>query len=63
MTRKLVYGCAWLVVAMWAVAAFTEPSIVPADCGSQPSWSDTDAWYDYGDCSGDYGPIDQAGEQ
>lgn len=29
-------------------------------CGKEPSRKNIDAWYSYGDCSGDYGPIDTA---
>jgi hypothetical protein len=67
-TRRTLFGVAWLVVALWALAAFSAskpelyPSIVPADCGQAPVYDSAheDEWYAYGDCSGDYGPIDGA---
>ena len=29
-------------------------------CGKEPSFKNRDAWYEYGDCSGYYGPLDAA---
>lgn len=74
MTIRTLKGAAWLVVCLWAIASFTDtgkaivhapelyPAIVDADCGAKPPYdkSHVDAWYTYGDCSGDYGPIDGA---
>lgn len=76
MTTKLLFAGLWIALALWAVARFTavpslpadtvgqrEPAIVAADCGPAPSYDHgpKDAWYEYGDCSGDYGPIDAEG--
>jgi hypothetical protein len=68
MNTKTIRGLVVLAVALWAFRAFTAdspipetyPAIVAADCGPEPSWTNRDAWYAYGDCSGDYGPIDAA---
>ena len=71
MNRYTVRGLVALSVALWALKAFTADGslpvatiapdqIAPNTCGPVPSESDVDGWYAYGDCSGDYGPIDAA---
>lgn len=71
MTIRTLTGALWLFAAAFAVASAyskpmpipqPEPAIVPADCGKAPPYDfdHEDEWYAYGDCSGDYGPIDAA---
>lgn len=60
-------------IAVVSLALLCEPSIAPeyfpavvaADCGAEPAYDNAhrDEWFAYGDCSGDYGIIDAAGEE
>lgn len=69
MNRYTLRGLVALAFAFWALQALTaEPgpqtfdAIVAADCGAEPAYdkAHTNAWYAYGDCSGDYGIVDAA---
>lgn len=69
MNRYTLQGVVALAVALWALAAFTAdrlptetiaPDQITPECDLAPAWANTDAWWSYGDCSGDYGPIDAA---
>lgn len=70
MNYRTLTGAAWLVVALWAFAALTSDADSPdldrdeitVACGREPAYTIglADEWYAYGDCSGDYGPIDAA---
>lgn len=73
MNRRTLTGALVLVSAVGLLAALTDVSgptysaFERADCGKQPPFSYEpspeliDHWYEYGDCSGYYGPIDAAG--